>query len=400
MRKIFATLPTLCEGRTWYIKFSVRDPKTGKLVRQRIYDGFATAKSIEEKRANADKLIKKYTDLLRNGWTPWTDGEYIYDDQVMYKNESDVFGCTKLGNNNVRKLASEFLSFKKLSLKNKTYQSYQSKMRLFCLWCEKHRLADVNISAITNDNIISFFQDHLIIEKNLDKITVKIYQVKIRAMFDFACKKKYITLNPVYDIPQAKKKVDIAPRPINKHDLNRLLGAIKSKDPQLYLACLMQYFCAIRPGTELRLLKLKHIDLSNGRITINQMDAKSNRQDVIQIPVPLLTQMRDIYCLQNFDQELYLFGRNGYPGEDHLGQNTLRNRFNVFRNKLGLSKEYKFYSLKHTGASELLESGITFKDLMDHLRHSDIQSTYHYIRKHKGMSSDNIKNHFPTPFDI
>ena len=105
-----------------------------------------------------------------------------------------------------------------------------------------------------------------------------------------------------------------------------------------------------------------------------------------------------VYQLQNFNKEFFIFGRKGIPGYEELWKNTLRNRFNKFRDKLKLSKEYKFYSFKHTGAGLLLDSGVTFKDLMDHLRHHDIESTYHYIRKYKGPTNEKVRNNFPDPF--
>ena len=47
----------------------------------------------------------------------------------------------------------------------------------------------------------------------------------------------------------------------------------------------------------------------------------------------------------------------------------------------------------------LLDSGkFNLRELMDHLRHHDINSTYHYIRKYRGNTSEKIKNSFPNPF--
>lgn len=397
-REIVATMPKLCEGTEWYVHFSVRNPKTGRMVRQKIYEGFKPLKTNAQKRAHGQKLIAKYTKLLSNGWTPWTDPDMIYEDQVQYKNESESFGYLKKSNNYIRKLTSEFLLFKQSALKEKTYSSYQSKMRIFTMWMEKNGYGEFDITAIDNDIILKFF-DYVINIRDLDKVTVTLYKIKIKAFFDFLIRKKYIKHNPVYDIPEVRKKIDAAPKPIAKDDLKKLLTTIQSRDPQLYLACMMQYFCAIRPGTELRLLKIKHIDFSSGKITINIIDSKAPRQDVINIPNQLYNLLVNIYQLQNFNKEFYIFGRHGIPEEEALGKNTLRNRFNKYRDKLGLSKDYKFYSFKHTGAGNLLDSGVTFKDLMDHLRHNDIDSTYHYIRKYKGNTNEKIKNHFPDPFD-
>lgn len=397
-REIVATKPTLTEGVAWYIHFSVRNPLTGKMERQKIYEGFEQLTSYEAKKAHAKVLIDKYTALLKNGWTPWTNPDVIYEDEVQYQNESDSFGNIKKSNNCIRRLSSEFLIFKKQGIESKTYSSYRSKIRKFTLWLEKKEFGERDITTINNDIILQFF-DYLINEKGLDKVTVSNYKILITSLFEFLIKKKYINQNPVYDIPSARKKVDNSPKPFDPEDLKKLLTEIQKKDPQLFLACMMQYYCAIRPGTELRLLKIKHINFSARKITINIIDSKEPRQDVIDIP----TQLYDLFQkfgLRNFDRELYIFSHNGMPGEMALGKNSMRNRFNKFRESLNLSHEYKYYSFKHTGAGALLDAGISFKDLMDHLRHQDMESTYHYIRRYRGNRNDRIRNHFPDPYNL
>lgn len=55
--------------------------------------------------------------------------------------------------------------------------------------------------------------------------------------------------------------------------------------------------------------------------------------------------------------------------------------------------------MKHTGAGFLLDvPGITIKDIQEHLGHTDIHSTYQYIKKYRGMTSEKIKHNFPNPF--
>ena len=243
------------------------------------------------------------------------------------------------------------------------------------------------------------FFNYLTNDRDLDKVTIKTYKIKISAFFDYMIKNKKLIENPVYNIPEVKKKRDEAPKPLFPNDLEKLLTRISKRDPQLYLACVMQFFCAIRPGTELRLLKIKHIDFWSHNIIINPLDSKMQRNEVINIPNQLFHLLTDTYNLQNYDKEFYVFSKNGMPGGTPLGINNMRNRFNKFREELKLSKDYKYYSLKHTGASMLLDSGeFTLKDVMDHLRHQDINSTYHYIRKYRGTTSAKIRNNFPDPF--
>lgn len=395
-----ATKPRVIEVKNgnWYLYFSVRNPLTGKLHPVKIEKGFKKCVSIEEKREHGRFLIREYTTKLKKGWTPWNKNEIIYEDQIQYKNISESFGYKRKARGTVRVFASMFLEFKKQSLKPKTYSSYQSKMRIFTLWLEKNNYGEYDLSAITNKIIVDFFL-YLINERDLDKMTLKMYKIKISAFFDYMIKIKRVNHNPVHDIPEVKKKKDNAPKPIFPNDLEKLFTKISQQDPQLYLACIMQYFCAIRPGSELRLLKIKHIDFWSHNIIINPLDSKMRREEIINIPNQLFSLLTNTYQLQNYDKEFYIFSKNGMPGGTPLGANNMRNRFNKFREELKLSKDYKYYSLKHTGASMLLDSGeFNLRELMDHLRHHDINSTYHYIRKYRGHTSEKIKNHFPDPF--
>lgn len=64
-----------------------------------------------------------------------------------------------------------------------------------------------------------------------------------------------------------------------------------------------------------------------------------------------------------------------------LGKNTLRNRFNRYRDALGLQKTLKFYSWKHTGAISLIYNGAQPFDVMEHLRHRNFDTTEKYLKK-------------------
>ncbi len=400
MKDVVATKPRVIESNGkngWYVYFSVKDPLTGKMCPVKIERGFRKCTTDEERKAWGKKLVREYTKKLKAGWTPWHQDDKIYDDEIVYKNEGERFGVRRKGRACVRLCASEFLQYKAKSLKPKTLSSYKSKMRIFCLWLEHNDYGEYDISAIDNKIILEFF-NYVTNERDLDKVTVKTYQIKIHAFFDYLIKNRYVLSNPVHDIPAVRKKRDMAPRRIFKGDLRHLLETIKTEDPQLYLGCMMQFYCAIRPGTELRLLKIKHIDFWGRTIVINSLDAKNAHEEGVSIPEQLLALLTDVYHLQNYDPEMYVFGKHGIPGHKPLGKNNMRNRFNKFRDSLGLSRDYKYYSFKHTGASTLIEAGFNITEIMQHLRHSDIESTYHYIRRRKGNSSREIQENFPDPY--
>jgi integrase len=92
-----------------------------------------------------------------------------------------------------------------------------------------------------------------------------------------------------------------------------------------------------------------------------------------------------------------LFGKKR-PAKTPIGINTLRNKFNGYRNSLGVSDAVKLYSFKHTGATMLHMSGnISMRELMDQLRHTRLDATQHYVKKHSGTLNTRIRDKFPAP---
>ena len=201
--------------------------------------------------------------------------------------------------------------------------------------------------------------------------------------------------NPVLNIPRMGLIKDEGAAAIPRNLRQKLIKLIKDKDPQLFMAISFIYYTAIRPGTELRLMKLKQINYASRTVTINNFLSKNGRTEVVDIPDQLYDLITTKWYLQNFDQEFYLLGREGFPGVTPLGKNTMRIRFNAFRDRLKLPKEIKYYSWKHSGAQELADNGTSIYEIQRHLRHRDITTTEMYLKKRIGQRSSKIKHDFP-----
>ena len=92
METKIATKPKLVESpKGWYIYFSVRDHRTGKMHPKKIERGFKACKTKSEKYALANKLIEEYTLKLKQGWVPWHDPESIYEDEINYQFENQKY---------------------------------------------------------------------------------------------------------------------------------------------------------------------------------------------------------------------------------------------------------------------------------------------------------------------
>lgn len=397
MKRKIATIPRVVEGSNgdWYVYFMVRNPLTDKMAPQKIYKGFKECTSLAQKRAWGRSLVHELTQKLQAGWSPLDDKErFIYTDETEYKNLATKFKTARSSVKNTRYFISGYLQGRKKDLKPKTYSTYQSKLRIYAEWLDREKYGEHDVSAITNSILLKFF-DFLVLDCKLDKLTIEKYEQILRDFYRYLMKQDKVTKNPVFDIPKPPKTKDMAARPINDRDLKYLLTHIRDANPQLYLACMFQYYLAIRPGQELRLLKVKDIDVYNYKVVVVDEHAKVNRR-TIDMPKEL-AELCISYQIQNYNREYYIFSKNGIPGAEPLGHNTLRNRFNKFRDDLKLPGIYKFYSMKHTGGGKLLEAGLTLEEIRDHFGHRSIETTDHYVRRHFGNRNTRIIHGFPKP---
>lgn len=377
----------------WYVEFSIRNPETGKMERKRIYTGFKEIETYEARMDHGAKLVEEYTKRIKSGEIS-TEKMVEYEDELMF--DTNTYKSRKrLGKENTfRVLASDFIVYKRSEVNKKSMQSYKSKLRAFENYLYKHNLHDKNITVVDNYLFIDFLKD-LAEGKDLSRLTIEKYQQILHSFFLYVIKSRRIKMeNPTLNVPRMGKVVDESAPGLSHEIRRKLQRKIEVADPQLWLGCAIQYYTAIRPGTEMRLIQLKNINLESRSITIRNYLAKNDRTETVDIPGQLYKLLLE-WNLHNYDQELYLFGKDGIPGDKPIGKNSLRNRFNKYRDELCLSKEIKFYSWKHSGAAELKDAGANMYDIQRHFRHQSVSTTEKYWRKRLGGSRGEIKNNFP-----
>lgn len=380
-------------NKDWYVEFSIRNPDTGKMERKRIYDGFRDLETYDIKMDHARNLIRDYTERIKSGQIS-TQKMIEFEDELMFDTKT-YKSRRRLGKENTFKvLASEFVQYKRSEVSKKSMQSYKSKLRAFENYLEKKNLHEKQINLIDNNIVIDFLKI-IAEEADLSRLTIEKYQQMLYSFFVFVIGVKKINmLNPVLNIPRIGRVVDESAPALSVNIRRSLQKKIEKEDPQLWLSCCMQYYCAIRPGTELRLMRLKQINYESRTIIVRNYLAKNLRTEVVDIPDQLY-KIIDDWDLESYDQELFLFGDNGKPGPRALGKNAMRMRFNKFRDALGLSKEIKYYSWKHSGALELKNSGANMYDIQRHFRHKSVTTTEGYWKKRLGGTGGKIKNNFP-----
>lgn len=380
--------------QVWYVEYSARDPKSGEMRRFRRSDIFTGVSDTKERYKRAEELIAELTVKLQSGWTPFESEKVIYEDSLAYHTAAKVYGRKKLSNQRINLLINEFVDYKRPILRAKSMQTYISKLRNFNTYLEVQHIAEYDVSALKTEHVEGFLR-YLAAKLGLCRVTLAKYRQILYSFFEYLRKKKYyLEANPVVNIVLPGKIEDHSPYSIPKQERTILAKAIQEKDRQLWLACCIQYYSALRPGQEVRLLRIRDINFQMACITVRSDSAKGERTDTVDMPEQLLEEMI-FQRIDMFNPDWYVFGPNGQPGERPLGVNTLGNHFRKIRKELGLSDRYTYYSWKHSGAEELADSGASPWEIQAHLRHRSIETTERYTRKRFGQRNEKFKNNFP-----
>lgn len=400
-QKLFRTPRLFDQGgdlsKPWWVEIGYRDPIDGKMKRKRYQEGFAQLRTKKERYKFGEELINNLTAKLLKGWIPTddTNKQIVYVDDLEYHQAAQIYGRKRKANKNVRFYASEYVTLQKNTKAKKTYESYRGKLREFVSWLEREKLIDNDLSTFKHTVILQFF-DHLIVDRKLAGKTVEKYKITLVRFWQYLIERKIVFESPIGKIELPEEGEDFSAIPFLDEDLMHLLPILKAEDPQLFLAAMLQYFCFIRPGDELLKLKLNQVNFAARTIHIPKHIAKKRVERTIDMPDQVYAILVE-HGIQNYGKDVFLIGPFGRPGARQIGYNTLRERFNKYRDRLGLTDLYKWYSFKHTGAGKLLESGATIIEIMNQLGHTDIASTYRYIRRHFGDRSEHVRTKFPNP---
>lgn len=141
-QKSIVILPHLkdCGGdlsKTWFVEYSCRNPQTDEMKRFRVYNGFAKLKTKEERYAFAEKIINDIKEKFAKGEIPFLDTKVSYNDELLYHNIAKRWGNERKGSIGIRTYLSDFLAIKKVEVIPHSFQTYKSKLRIFCEWVEQ-----------------------------------------------------------------------------------------------------------------------------------------------------------------------------------------------------------------------------------------------------------------------
>lgn len=95
--------------------------------------------------------------------------------------------------------------------------------------------------------------------------------------------------------------------------------------------------------------------------------------------------------LKDAKQTDWLFGKGFKAGALQIDPKRVSEKWEKFRQEKNVAAKYQFYSLKDTGITDLLLSGIPAIKVRDQARHHDLRITESYTQRNK-TCDDVVRN--------
>ena len=352
----------LSQGTEWYIYFYVTDPATNRL--HRVRKKINRIKNRRERLKIARQMILAINERLALGWNPLIE-------KHAPKSGSDIY-----------KAFDAFLTAKSKTAESNSLRCYKSFIDAMKRWLKSRSSCKGHLSAMafTPQVAEEFMRD---IDEN-DGISAQTYNNYLRffiILFNWMKGKGYVQQNPFDGIKRKSKRlIKKKRRMMTDEELSTLTEFLRKHNPNYLALCLCCYCCFMRPK-EIALLRCGDIDLKKQTIHIRSEIAKNDNDSYRTIPDDMLPYLK---ALDLSDPNSYVFSdspdftfRSGRKRV--LTQYIARYWSDVIRPACGFPMELQFYSLKDTGITNMLGSGVPVSFVKQQADHHSLAMTSIYL---------------------
>ena len=122
-------------------------------------------------------------------------------------------------------------------------------------------------------------------------------------------------------------------------------------------------------------LRIEYFNLKAGTITIPAECSKNKKKQTVTLPKKVLMYALELGIFSEPIQ-YFIFSDGLRPGKNEINPKIFRDHWAKLRKPLGMRSEWKFYSLKDTGITEMLKSQkVSTIEVRDQARHSSLSIT-------------------------
>lgn len=365
----------------WYVEFYYLNPSTGKEKRERRTGSINRFKDPDTKLIAAQALVDEYTELLNNGWNPYGDNEEFKKRMIAIT---------------LKEAKEEFLSYhRQKNSRHRTLTSFGSKVKLMISYLGEDKLVtDITTIDITNTM--------LYLEKK-NKWSGKTFENSKSALvnfFNFLKRTGRIKISPFNDFTEKRKILKSTRHPLFlEEDFDAILNWLQKNDLYTFFSLNAIYYTCLRPS-ELRLLKIKFVDIKDCKLTVPAEISKNKTTETISLDKKFVEELKEIK-IDNYPPEFYLTGSiELIVGQSPQSEKMLYKRFIKCLKALKLNnKDYTLYSAKHLSNVLKRRAGWTLEEIQLANRHKSLAQTEIYLRElmkdvplSKDVPSINSKN--------
>ena len=352
------------KGKETYVTYYVADPTTDNLKRMCIRCNHI--RSPRERMRYANALCAEINRKLYGGWNPLT-GE----------NPAERRGKCLLH------AAREHCALRSRNLRPDSQRNYRSKLKQFCDWCARRGVDAWLCGRFT----VQLASEFLLEYENDGKRSAYSYNDMLRyvkCMFsDFVTwglsrENPFATFRPR---PMERKHRTTIP----KRDRQRIREYfIRKRMPEFVIPMRLCCRYLLRPK-EIMMLRIADIDFEKRLLCLPPEVSKNHRERIIAIGSDVMGYFKQLHG-QGHAPETYIFSTDFRPGQRLYTTKNIFNEWKRMRDDLDMPDTYHFYSLKDTGITEMLESGMPSKYVKDLAGHTSLAVTERYMH-----TSDAVK---------
>ncbi len=402
--------------KRWYVYFSYRNPKTGRMKRiKNIYGITNRFKTKSERYTILNIYKRRLLKLLEEGYNPFEDNTELYKrkqtpqevakeqptpqpalqpiqqptDQPVPQSAQEAKNTDTHGydDNATKAVVSYATAFDKALLlktnvaKTVTIKDYQSRLNKFKKWLQEHHQDIQDINDISKKIVLEFL-NHIQITSS--SRTRNNYRTALRAIFQVLEDNEIISTNIVSSI----KPLRSTPKRHKTYSSSQeeaIFHYLQKQDHLLLLYIQFISYNMLRPIEACR-LRIKDINLTEKKLSF-QSKTKNLKTKII--PDILI---KELPSLSSMNPDDFLFTRDGIGGKWDTTDINRRDYFSkrfkkVIKDHFGFDQNYSLYSFRHTFITKLYRKLRTVYSvneaksrLMEITGHTNMSTLEKYLR--------------------
>lgn len=349
-------------SKPWYVYYSFRNPKTGKLVRQTNIKGGANQFKDKKRRFHVlSKLREGLSFVLSEGFNPYKNNndlaEFI---EAKILNQAETEAKVNVEKQQIPQaepitepaytISDAFqlgLDIKSSVTSHNSFTKFKSRINRFKKWLVTQNIKlNSDISTITKKIVIQYLNSVL---QSTSPTNRNNSRTDIGTFFQTLVDNDVIQTNFIREINVLQSKPE-RNKTYSTKQQEEIFEYLQKHDKVLYLFVQFVSYNYLRP-IEVCRLKVKDIDPHDKKLYVK---AKNKPVKIKIIPDILLNELPDISKLNKED---YLFTPDKIGGSWETRVENKRNyfskQFKKVKDHFGLGKDYGLYSFSHTFITKL-----------------------------------------------